>query len=152
VQWLRKATLRASGLKARHDEDAIYAAELAAARAAPAGRRGMGRPDATASFDLATRRSPASERNGDHQHGGQRRDRGERPRMVTADRGYGEAAVENALHELGVCSVVIPRKGRPAEPAKPKNTGPRSVRDPGRLMRTARPGHPRRRPTSPGPE
>jgi uncharacterized membrane protein len=41
LQWLRKAILRASGLKARHDEDAIYAAELAAAQAAPAGQRGM---------------------------------------------------------------------------------------------------------------
>ena len=41
LQWLRKAILRASGLKALHDEDAIYAAELAAAQAAPAGRRGM---------------------------------------------------------------------------------------------------------------
>src|SRR6478752_1547828 len=41
LQWLRKAILRASGLKALHDEDAIYAAELAAARAAPAERRGM---------------------------------------------------------------------------------------------------------------
>ena len=37
LQWLRKAILRASGLKARHDEDVIYAAELAAARAAPGG-------------------------------------------------------------------------------------------------------------------
>ena len=33
LQWLRKAVLRASGLKALHDEDAIYAAELAALRA-----------------------------------------------------------------------------------------------------------------------
>jgi uncharacterized membrane protein len=41
LQWLRKAILRASGLKARHDEDAIYAAELAAAQAEPVGRRGM---------------------------------------------------------------------------------------------------------------
>jgi uncharacterized membrane protein len=40
LQWLRKAVLRASGLKALHDEDAIYAAELAAAQAAPVGRRG----------------------------------------------------------------------------------------------------------------
>lgn len=32
--WLRKAILRASGWKAQHDEDAIYARELAAARAA----------------------------------------------------------------------------------------------------------------------
>jgi IS5 family transposase len=35
------------------------------------------------------------------------------PRTVTADRGYGEAAVEDALHDLGVKTVVIPRKGRP---------------------------------------
>lgn len=41
LQWLRKAILRASGLKAMHDEDAIYRAELAAAQAAPTGRRGL---------------------------------------------------------------------------------------------------------------
>jgi len=41
LQWLRKAILRACGLKARHDEDAIFATELAAAAAAPGGRRGM---------------------------------------------------------------------------------------------------------------
>jgi len=34
LQWLRKAILRAAGLKALHDEDAAYAQELAAARAA----------------------------------------------------------------------------------------------------------------------
>jgi uncharacterized membrane protein len=34
LQWLRKAILRASGYKPLHDEDAIYAQELAAARAA----------------------------------------------------------------------------------------------------------------------
>jgi uncharacterized membrane protein len=34
LQWLRKAILRASGLKALHDEDAIYAAEVAALNAA----------------------------------------------------------------------------------------------------------------------
>ena len=34
LQWLRKAILRASGYKALHDEDAIFAAELAAAQAA----------------------------------------------------------------------------------------------------------------------
>jgi len=37
--WLRKAILRASGWKDLHDEDAIYASELAAARAAALGRR-----------------------------------------------------------------------------------------------------------------
>ena len=34
LQWLRKAVLRASGIKALHDEDAIFAREAAAARAA----------------------------------------------------------------------------------------------------------------------
>ncbi|HEY2326699.1 MAG TPA: hypothetical protein VGH52_04350 [Gaiellaceae bacterium] len=32
LQWLRKAILRSAGLKAKHDEDALFAAELAAAR------------------------------------------------------------------------------------------------------------------------
>src|SRR6476659_5631290 len=41
LQWLRKAILRASGLKALHNEDTIYAAELVAAQAAPGGRRGV---------------------------------------------------------------------------------------------------------------
>ena len=35
LQWLRKAILRASGLKALHDEAAIFDTELAAAAAAP---------------------------------------------------------------------------------------------------------------------
>lgn len=39
--WLRKAILRASGFKAQHDEDAIYARELAAARAATQTRRAV---------------------------------------------------------------------------------------------------------------
>jgi uncharacterized membrane protein len=34
LQWLRKAILRASGYKAQHDEDAIFAQELAEARGA----------------------------------------------------------------------------------------------------------------------
>jgi len=38
---------------------------------------------------------------------------GRAPRTVTADRGYGEAATDQALTELGVRTVVIPRKGRP---------------------------------------
>ena len=32
---------------------------------------------------------------------------------MTADRGYGEARVEADLHDLGVRTVVIPRKGQP---------------------------------------
>jgi IS5 family transposase len=32
---------------------------------------------------------------------------------VTADRGYGEARVDAALHDLGVRTVAIPRKGQP---------------------------------------
>jgi transposase, IS5 family len=39
---------------------------------------------------------------------------GRKPRTVTADRGYGEAAVEDDLHELGIRDVVIPRRGRPS--------------------------------------
>ncbi len=38
---------------------------------------------------------------------------GRAPRAVTADRGYGEAAVDASLQALGVNRVVIPRKGRP---------------------------------------
>src|SRR6476660_5810160 len=38
---------------------------------------------------------------------------GRAPRTVTADRGYGEAAVDQAVSDLGVRNVVIPRKGRP---------------------------------------
>ena len=40
LQWLRKAVLRAAGLKAKHDEDAIFAREVAELSAAgPTGRR-----------------------------------------------------------------------------------------------------------------
>jgi uncharacterized membrane protein len=42
LQWLRKAILRASGYKALHDENAIFAAETAEARsAASSGRAGI---------------------------------------------------------------------------------------------------------------
>jgi uncharacterized membrane protein len=41
LQWLRKAVLRGSGHKALHDEPEIYAREVAAARAATAGGRGV---------------------------------------------------------------------------------------------------------------
>jgi uncharacterized membrane protein len=39
LQWLRKAILRASGYKGRHDEGAIYARQVAAARSATSERR-----------------------------------------------------------------------------------------------------------------
>jgi uncharacterized membrane protein len=39
LQWLRKAILRAAGLKALHDEDAIYLRQAAEARAAARGGR-----------------------------------------------------------------------------------------------------------------
>src|SRR5256714_8326588 len=45
LQWLRKAILRASGFNPLHDEDAVFAQQLAAARAAgrePAGIDGYG--------------------------------------------------------------------------------------------------------------
>jgi uncharacterized membrane protein len=45
LQWLRKAVLRAGGLKAKHDEDAIYAEEVASLSQAP--RSATGR-DSTA--------------------------------------------------------------------------------------------------------
>jgi len=38
---------------------------------------------------------------------------GNTPRAVTADRGYGEASVDRALHDLGVTSVAIPRNSKP---------------------------------------
>ncbi len=38
---------------------------------------------------------------------------GKAPTAVTADRGYGEAAVDAALEALGVKKVVIPRRGKP---------------------------------------
>jgi transposase, IS5 family len=40
---------------------------------------------------------------------------GRKPRTVTADRGYGEKAVDDALHEMGVRTVVIPRTGKPGK-------------------------------------
>ena len=38
---------------------------------------------------------------------------GRAPRAITADRGYGEAGVEEALRVLGVRYVVLPKKGKP---------------------------------------
>jgi len=40
---------------------------------------------------------------------------GRKPRVVAADRGYGEAGVDDALHQMGVRNVVIPRKGKPGK-------------------------------------
>ena len=40
---------------------------------------------------------------------------GRAPRTVTADRGYGETVVDQAVSDLGVRNVVIPRKGRPGK-------------------------------------
>ena len=52
---------------------------------------------------------------------------GEAPRAVTADRGYGEAAVDAGLEALGVTGVVIPRKGRPGA-ARQRVSAARSFR------------------------
>jgi len=40
---------------------------------------------------------------------------GRTPRTATADRGYGQKSVDDALHDLGVQHVVIPRKGKPGQ-------------------------------------
>jgi IS5 family transposase len=40
---------------------------------------------------------------------------GRRPRTVTADRGYGEKGIDEALHQMGVRTIVIPRKGKPGK-------------------------------------
>ena len=40
---------------------------------------------------------------------------GKAPRAVAADRGYGEAAVEEELKAMGVKTVAVPRKGKPAQ-------------------------------------
>jgi IS5 family transposase len=52
---------------------------------------------------------------------------GRAPRAVTADRGYGEARVDTALHDLGVRTVAIPRKGQPG-PARRETEHRRSFR------------------------
>ncbi len=52
---------------------------------------------------------------------------GRPPAAVTADRGYGEARVETALHDLGVHTVAIPRKGQPG-PARRATEHRRSFR------------------------
>jgi len=47
-----------------------------------------------------------------------RRRAGRAPRAVTADRGYGQPAVERDLHALGVRTVAIPRQARPSPARK----------------------------------
>ena len=53
-----------------------------------------------------------------------RRRTGQRPRTVTADRGYGEKRVEDNLHEAGVRNVVIPRKGKPGKARRAQERRP----------------------------
>jgi IS5 family transposase len=48
---------------------------------------------------------------------------GRNPQTVTADRGYGEAGIDDDLHNLGVRNVVIPRKGRPSKPRQAHERG-----------------------------
>jgi IS5 family transposase len=49
---------------------------------------------------------------------------GEVPRVVTADRGYGQAAVERDLHELGVQVVAIPRQATTSPGRKAQEHSP----------------------------
>lgn len=51
---------------------------------------------------------------------------GRKPRTVAADRGYGEKSVDDDLTDLGVTSVVIPRKGKPSAARRAEET-PTSV-------------------------
>ena len=56
-----------------------------------------------------------------------RRRVGRVPRAVTADRGYGQAAVEQDLHALGVRTVAIPRQATTSRPARPSSTAAASA-------------------------
>jgi len=53
---------------------------------------------------------------------------GRAPTSVTADRGYGEAAVDAGLEALGVKKVVIPRRGKPGA-ARQKTQRARSFQE-----------------------
>jgi transposase, IS5 family len=46
---------------------------------------------------------------------------GRMSRAVTADRGYGQAAVEHGLHTAGVRTVAIPARPPPLQPARPSS-------------------------------
>ena len=63
LSWLRKAILRASGHKAKHDEDAIFA-ETAADLRRHDGTADLRRPDGTADLDRGTGRSGSRRRDG----------------------------------------------------------------------------------------
>ena len=52
---------------------------------------------------------------------------GRKPRTVAADHGYGEAAVEDDLHKLGIRHVVIPAEADPPRPGKTSNDNQRSA-------------------------
>ena len=71
----------------------------------------------TTGSSSTTTSNPATNRRAPVEAGGRARQERHRaePRTVAADRGYGEQAVEDALHDLGVKQVVIPRKGRPGK-------------------------------------
>ena len=72
LSWLRKAILRASGHKAKHDEDAIFAETTADLRRPdgtadlrrPDGTADLRRPDGTADLDRGTGRSGSRRRDG----------------------------------------------------------------------------------------
>jgi len=68
---------------------------------------------------LGTRLTPAIER--------LIRRTGRRPGTVAADRGYGEAAIDDSLHALGITHVVIPCKDRPS-PARQAEERQRTFR------------------------
>ncbi len=63
LSWLRKAILRASGHKAKHDEDAIFAETTADLRRHD-GTADLRRPDGTADLDRGTGRSGSRRRDG----------------------------------------------------------------------------------------
>jgi IS5 family transposase len=52
---------------------------------------------------------------------------GRKPRTVAADRGYGEAAVEDDLRKLRIRHVVFPAEADPPRPGKTSNDNQRSV-------------------------
>ena len=52
---------------------------------------------------------------------------GRMPRVVTADRGYGEAGIDRQLLDRGVGNVVIPARASPARHVEKSNTAERSA-------------------------